>query len=311
MKGPTLFVLFLFISIVLPGTAYYKPFQVMKNFTTKVYTVDITDNDLLLVTATEDGVGIFIRDNSGEQFIEGDSKNNSKTVVADVTPSGDYLLSLPSQGSEDISVFWNYVSGNYGQSIEFRETSVNSLGGFLTDDHQWILETKKISGMHVYFFDDSNVNITYTHLEILPGSMLDYAETTSDYAFSVVGSLNKEMHVLKFNNGKFEVFQTIPGTSQRITPSITNDHQYIIFGDEESGEPVARVYSFKESGYELLNSLVLIDNPNYCSLSSTQTYFAVSSDSSTYIYRNILSNFENPDFINLEIGGLHHKFGKD
>ena len=63
--------------------------------------------------------------------------------------------------------------------------------------------------------------------------VLDYIETTSDYSYSVVGA-HQQFHVLKFQNNVFSLLQTfkIQRTRHIPKPSITDDHEYIIFGDK-------------------------------------------------------------------------------
>ena len=73
---------------------WYKLFQVFEN-RDRLYTTDVTDDDLRLVVAEENGISIFRRNSREDDFVETSPKAIGKTVQADITPTGDFLLGLP------------------------------------------------------------------------------------------------------------------------------------------------------------------------------------------------------------------------
>ena len=229
---------------------WYKLFQVFEN-RDRLYTTDVTDDDLRLVVAEENGISIFRRNSREDDFVETSPKTIGKTIQADITPTGDFLLGLPHLSSSNIIVY-KEQSEDYVAISEFKNSVDNRNGGFLTDDHQWMVETQKFTnGIVVYKFNPDNEKFEFSHNVAGSFIVLDYAETSSDYQYSVVGA-RKKVYFLEFKENKFEVFQSEDINKSIAKPSITNDHKYVVFGDVSSTFFI-QVYVFNENA----------DNPQF------------------------------------------------
>ena len=103
-------------------------------------------------------------------------------------------------------------------------------------------------------------------------SFSDYAETSSDYAYSVVAGL-KKFYILKFQNGLFNIHQTEDTYTNIPKPSITDDHKYIVLGDETSfGTFLFQIYVFDEGTLKFNkgDSYNFENPPMYASLSPSK-----------------------------------------
>ena len=138
MLGGRIFILVL-ISTFFSGIAgLYRSFQNFSLASSQIWTLDSTDDDLTLVTALSNGIQIYTRTSREAQFVEGDLKIGVNIKIVDITPTGDYLLGIPGSSSQDIRVLKKNGGGTYDVADSFRQQNSDSLGGFLTDDHQWV-----------------------------------------------------------------------------------------------------------------------------------------------------------------------------
>ena len=121
----------------------------------------------------------------------------------------------------------------------------------MTDDHQWVLETQRSSGgINIYSFNSETEKYISSHSVQGTFFNLDYAETTDDYAFSVIGSLSS-IYVLKFESNTFSVLQTLNTKKNFPKPSITVDGSYIVFGDKtDVGNFLIQLYFYNDLAKE-------------------------------------------------------------
>ena len=151
-----------------------------------------------------------------------------------------------------------------------------------------IVEVQVNDGIYVYKnIDNGNYSFSY-QLTDPAFSFLNYAETTSDYQYSVVGSMaSKKVYVLKFEENYFSLYQIISANNSVIKPSITDDHSYIAFGDKKLTENVVEIYSFNPNiGFFEKFKTQIVDKgvPQYCSLSANHKTLIVSTTDQTEIH---------------------------
>ena len=79
--------------------------------------------------------------------------------------------------------------------------------------------------------------------------------------------------------------QSISGNLSQIKPSITDDHKYIVFGDQDSNYTV-EIYFFNLTIglFEFEDFITLSEEPKFCSISPNQEFLAVTSTSKTYVF---------------------------
>ena len=94
------------------GIAYYQHFQTIPNLD-KVYSVDISDDDLVLIAGRETELSIFTRNTSDAFYSSNDSKISSEILTVSMTNSADYILGIPNSLPNQLTVFKKDGNGIY------------------------------------------------------------------------------------------------------------------------------------------------------------------------------------------------------
>ena len=150
-----------------------------------------------------------------------------------------------------------------------------------------------------------------------------HLDMTADDSYLVVGTNGLKVYVLSYDGSAFTLTQTITITDDvnttgngNLYASITDDHQYLIIPVERStADYRIDFYSFNAGSgqFESLNftnQFISVDPILSNQMSESKEFFAVTTTSSTSLYRNPLTDGDNNLIATLP-GGDSNKFSKN